>query len=68
MKRKISILVFTIFTAVTFISCGGSSNNEKRTENKEVTAVVYTCPMHSEVESDKPGDCPKCGMALEEKK
>lgn len=28
-------------------------------------AVNYTCPMHSEVVSDKPGSCPKCGMALE---
>ena len=26
---------------------------------------IYTCPMHPEVESDKPGSCPKCGMALE---
>ena len=25
----------------------------------------YVCPMHPEVESDKPGSCPKCGMALE---
>ena len=25
----------------------------------------YTCPMHQEVQSDKPGSCPKCGMALE---
>ncbi len=27
--------------------------------------AVYTCPMHPEVESDKPGSCPKCGMTLE---
>jgi Cu+-exporting ATPase len=25
----------------------------------------YTCPMHPEVKQDKPGSCPKCGMALE---
>lgn len=24
----------------------------------------YTCPMHPEVQSDKPGNCPKCGMTL----
>jgi Cu+-exporting ATPase len=27
----------------------------------------YTCPMHPEVVQDKPGSCPKCGMALEPK-
>ena len=26
---------------------------------------TYTCPMHPEIEQDSPGDCPKCGMALE---
>src|SRR3989344_3213238 len=25
---------------------------------------LYTCPMHPEVKSDKPGRCPKCGMDL----
>ncbi len=28
-------------------------------------ARKYFCPMCPGVESDKPGDCPKCGMALE---
>jgi P-type Cu+ transporter len=28
-------------------------------------AGKYTCPMHPEVQSAKPGACPKCGMALE---
>ncbi|MBI3947139.1 MAG: efflux RND transporter periplasmic adaptor subunit [Armatimonadetes bacterium] len=26
---------------------------------------LYTCPMHPEVMSDKPGQCPKCNMKLE---
>jgi len=30
--------------------------------------TVYTCPMHPEVISDKPGQCPKCGMNLVLKK
>ena len=28
------------------------------------TSTQYTCPMHPEVISDQPGDCPKCGMHL----
>lgn len=27
-------------------------------------AQKYTCPMHPDVVSDKPGNCPKCGMNL----
>lgn len=26
--------------------------------------TAYTCPMHPDVTSDKPGKCPKCGMDL----
>lgn len=29
--------------------------------------VLYTCPMHPEIEQKGPGSCPKCGMALEPK-
>lgn len=32
---------------------------------KPQAGVEYTCPMHPEVVSDRPGSCPKCGMALE---
>nr|WP_281283012.1 copper-translocating P-type ATPase [Verticiella sediminum] len=27
--------------------------------------AIYTCPMHPEIRQDHPGNCPKCGMALE---
>lgn len=40
---------------------------EKPVKSKEA-AVSYTCPMHPEVKSEKPGKCPKCGMNLEKKK
>ena len=29
--------------------------------------MIYTCPMHPEVEQGHPGSCPICGMALEPK-
>ncbi|MCZ6559416.1 MAG: copper-translocating P-type ATPase [Gammaproteobacteria bacterium] len=28
-------------------------------------STEWLCPMHPEVESERPGDCPSCGMALE---
>jgi len=34
-------------------------------EVKPPTDAKYFCPMCPGVESDRPGDCPKCGMALE---
>jgi rubrerythrin len=39
-----------------------------KVESKKVEkakAVVYICPMHPEVKSDKPGKCPICKMHLE---
>jgi len=30
-----------------------------------VGGAAYACPMHPEVREQKPGACPKCGMALE---
>lgn len=35
---------------------------QRRPKSQEVKR--YTCPMHPEVTSIKPGKCPKCGMAL----
>src|ERR1700710_2608971 len=30
-----------------------------------VTDAIYTCPMHSQIRHDGPGNCPICGMTLE---
>jgi Cu+-exporting ATPase len=32
---------------------------------QSAAGTVYTCPMHPEIRQDHPGNCPKCGMALE---
>ncbi|ANK81711.1 MAG: copper-translocating P-type ATPase [Rhizobiales bacterium NRL2] len=37
----------------------------KRRPKAAPKGTQYTCPMHPEIVQDHPGDCPKCGMALE---
>ncbi|MFP6847342.1 MAG: heavy metal translocating P-type ATPase [Pseudomonas sp.] len=38
---------------------------EKAEEPASQAATIYTCPMHPEIRESHPGNCPKCGMALE---
>jgi Cu+-exporting ATPase len=42
-----------------------SNHSHEHAALKPSTAAKYYCPMCPGVESDKPGECPKCGMALE---
>jgi hypothetical protein len=37
---------------------------ELEQEHKQENKRKYTCPMHPEVVTDHPGNCPKCGMKL----
>jgi heavy metal-binding protein len=39
----------------------GSAGEQAREKDKK---QKYTCPMHPEVVTDHPGNCPKCGMKL----
>lgn len=39
-------------------------NNHHSRSSGADNSAVYTCPMHPEVVSDKPGLCSECGMAL----
>lgn len=45
------------------------ASTQPAVSEKEPTDVganlPYVCPMHPDVQSDKPGKCPKCGMKLE---
>lgn len=60
-------MLFVILTGVltTFAQTGKPAPKSK---TDSVVKTVYTCPMHPEVISDKPGKCPKCGMELVAKK
>ena len=52
----ISILGIFILTAGKAVPC-----------QDKPAKVEYTCTMHPEVITDKPGQCPKCGMDLVKK-
>ena len=38
---------------------------ESGSKQSPAAATEYTCPMHPEIRSDRPGNCPICGMSLE---
>ena len=56
MKTKLSIIVFLFFINQFVVA---QSNSQQ---------TFYTCVMHPEIHSPKPGKCPKCGMALVKEK
>ena len=69
MKRKLLFPVI-LFAGLMFVNFSVYQVNGQTPQNKTVKqqTVKYTCPMHPEIIKDKAGNCPKCGMALVEKK
>jgi Cu+-exporting ATPase len=45
--------------------CCHSGSADARPAAPALPGARYTCPMHPEIVQEEPGDCPKCGMALE---
>lgn len=43
----------------------GSDGHTRGADKTDGASSEYICPMHPEVHAEKPGTCPKCGMALE---
>jgi hypothetical protein len=60
--KKTIILAIAILLAGTATFAQTKQNSKHKTHHS--AAKKYTCPMHTEVVRNKPGKCPKCGMAL----
>ena len=45
--------------------CCHHHRKEPRSAEPAAAGSLYTCPMHPEILTREPGDCPKCGMPLE---
>ncbi len=62
--KKIMIAAAILFTANTAIFAQEKKDTAHRQHHKNMPANKFTCTMHPEVVTTKPGKCPKCGMAL----
>lgn len=65
LNRLIGALLVAASVAIGAFSITGC---KKADEQQPQQAKKYTCPHHPEVVQDMPGTCPKCNMALVEKK
>ena len=70
MNMKTKCILPTLMMLALGMTALGVTGCNKSEQNHSGHAHQYTCPMkeHSDVLQDKPGNCPKCGMKLVEKK
>jgi protein SCO1/2 len=64
MLRSIRLMIVAALAVVAVMPSGGALVAQRRGANTQKKAARYSCPMHPEVVSTKPGACPKCGMTL----
>lgn len=63
-RRLVAIPEWRAMAAQQLSATAPSVSGGLGTPTAPATVVAYVCPMHAEVTSSSPGDCPKCGMAL----
>ena len=62
MKRLIILML--LIASSTIISAQKAKEAEYKRKHTATAKVTYSCPMHPEVTSTKPGKCPKCNSDL----
>lgn len=68
MKAIGKIAAVAAFTFIILSLVGVTGCSTPKQEPAGGQTKLYYCPMHPDVVQDKPGTCPKCGMALVEKR
>ena len=61
--KSIKMLMMAALTILS-VSAFAQKTTGKKAAATQSAKVLYSCPMHPEVTSDKPGKCSKCGMDL----
>ena len=64
---SLCVAVLTFGIALQSQSSVVMHQQKKEVPTKKATKVIYTCTMHPEIVSDKPGKCPVCKMDLVKK-
>lgn len=68
MKKAIGLTLIVLIAAIGYWSTKHFTPKEKpqeKTSANQAEALSYwTCPMHPQIHSDKPGECPICHMKL----
>lgn len=67
-KTSKLIVIALVAVALTGVVVTVNGCKDKASSQSSGQALKYTCGMHPDVVQDKPGNCPKCGMALVEKR
>ena len=66
MSTKKKLNSFFLLLLLIFYACNNEEKKHQHSgEYEQLDTVLYSCPMHPEVESTEPGICPKCKMNLE---
>jgi membrane fusion protein, copper/silver efflux system len=60
----VAAAVVALVTGISAGGCGAIGGGDLGRQKASAPKPMYHCPMHPEVVSDKPGDCPICQMRL----